>query len=68
MEELLAAHLKQARDVQAAAGNSGWFDAALEEVIALLKDDYPTLMRVLSAVDEVELAQDRHGELNGRLA
>jgi hypothetical protein len=67
VEELLAAHLKQARAVQDAAGNSGWFDAALEEVITLLKDDYPTLMRVLSAVDEVELDQGRQSALDGRM-
>lgn len=67
VEELLAAHLKQVRAVQSAAGNPAWFDAALEEVIALLKDDYPTLMRVLGAVNELELTRDRQSELNGRL-
>lgn len=67
VEELLAAHLKQARDVQEAAGSPDWFGAALEEVIALLKDDYAMLMRVLGAVDELELARDRGSNLNGRL-
>jgi hypothetical protein len=48
--ELLAAHLRQAQTVQAAAGNSGWIDAATQELITLLRDDYPTLMSVLSAI------------------
>jgi hypothetical protein len=67
VEELLAAHLKQVREVQEAAGNPAWFEAALEEVITLLKDDYSALMRVLGAVDELEQVPDRQSNLTGRL-
>nr|WP_321508956.1 hypothetical protein [uncultured Hyphomonas sp.] len=52
--DLLAAHLKNAREVQEAAGHLEWFDAAVEELITLMKDDYPTLMTVLGVVDELE--------------
>jgi hypothetical protein len=65
--ELLAAHLKNAREVQAAAGHPEWFEAAVEELITLMKDDYPTLMSVLSVVDELELSQNRQAGSNGRL-
>jgi len=56
--ELLAAHLKNTREVQEAEGHSEWFDAAVEELITLMKDDYPTLMTVLGVVDELESSQD----------
>lgn len=48
--DLLTAHLRQ---VMRAQGDSGQIEAALKEAIALLKDDYPVLMDVLSAVSEV---------------
>ena len=48
--ELLAAHLRQAQAVHLAAGNPGWIDAATQELIILLRDDYPTLMSVLGAI------------------
>ncbi len=51
--ELLAAHLQQAARAQVAAGNPGWLSAATRELITLLRDDYPTLMSVLSAVAEI---------------
>jgi hypothetical protein len=54
VDELLAAHLRQARAAQAAAGNADWFDAAVRELIALQRDDYQSLMAVLAAVDELE--------------
>ncbi len=47
--ELLAAHIKQA---SACAGPS-WKEAAIREIITLLRDDYSTLMGVLSALAEV---------------
>jgi hypothetical protein len=50
--ELLAAHLRQAQAVQLAAGNPGWIDAATQELITLLRDDYPTLMSVLGAISD----------------
>jgi hypothetical protein len=50
--EVLAAHLRQAG---AAHGNDGerWKSAATQELITLLRDDYPTLMSVLGALGEV---------------
>lgn len=53
--ELLAAHLRQASVVQFAAGNSGWTATATRELITLLRDDYPTLMAVLSALSDAKL-------------
>jgi hypothetical protein len=50
--EMLAAHIRQAG---AAHGLSGakWQEAATQELITLLRDDYPTLMSVLGALGEV---------------
>ncbi len=48
--ELLAAHLQQAQEAQASLGDSDWGRRATQELITLLRDDYPTLMSVLSAV------------------
>jgi hypothetical protein len=50
ISELLAAHLQEARKVHAAAGNSSWNADATRELITLLRDDYPKLMNVLSAL------------------
>lgn len=55
--ELLAAHLQQAARAQADAGNPGWQINAVRELITLLRDDYPTLMTVLSALSDAGLAQ-----------
>ncbi len=49
--ELLAAHLKQA--AAAHEDPAAWKEAATQEIIALLRDDYPALMGVLSALAEV---------------
>ena len=51
--ELLAAHLRQAAAVHAAAGDPGWLQSATRELITLLRDDYPTLMAVLGAIGEI---------------
>ena len=48
--ELLAAHIKQAQNAQAKAGNAGWAEQATQELIVLLRDDYATLMAVLGAL------------------
>jgi len=48
--EVLAAHINQA---QSAHKDKGWKDKAVQEVITLLRDDYPTLMAVLGALGEV---------------
>jgi hypothetical protein len=47
--EILAAHIQQA----GAAQNPKWKEAATQELITLLRDDYPTLMSVLGALGEV---------------
>lgn len=51
--ELLAAHVNQAQRAQSAAGRPEWRNQAVQELITLLRDDYPTLMSVLGALSEV---------------
>jgi len=53
IEELLAAHLLAAREAQESAGNIDWFEAALQKLITLMRDDYQGLMNALSAVSEI---------------
>jgi hypothetical protein len=48
--ELLAAHIL---DVKNRTANAGWVESATQELITLLRDDYPTLMSVLGALGEV---------------
>jgi len=48
--ELLAAHILQ---VKRETRNEKWVDSAAQELITLLRDDYPTLMSVLGALGEV---------------
>ena len=50
--EVLAAHIQQA---SAAHPNNSWKEKATQEVITLLRDDYPTLMAVLSALSDVSV-------------
>ena len=61
--ELLAAHLQQAGRAQMteageAGGEKSWANAAVQELITLLRDDYPTLMSVLGALSELPLFQE----------
>ena len=51
--ELLAAHLQQALPAHRVAGDAEWINRATQELITLLRDDYPTLMSVLGAVGEL---------------
>jgi hypothetical protein len=51
--EILAAHLQQVERAQAAAGNPQWLQSATQELITLLRDDYATLMQVLSAIADL---------------
>lgn len=51
--ELLTAHLQQAALAHAQSGRQDWLRAAIQELIVLLRDDYPTLMTVLSTVSEI---------------
>lgn len=53
--ELLAAHLQNVNAAQNMLGGSGWIEAATREVITLLRDDYPSLMSVLSALADARL-------------
>lgn len=53
VSELLAAHLAQAQAAHAALGKPDWSVQATQELIVLLRDDYPTLMQVLGAVAEM---------------
>jgi len=48
--EILAAHLKQVREK---IKDDQWVENATQELITLLRDDYPTLMSVLGALGEI---------------
>ncbi len=48
--EVLAAHIQMA---QSAHKDPTWKERAIQEIITLLRDDYPTLMSVLGALKEV---------------
>jgi hypothetical protein len=50
--ELISAHLLQAQSAHAANGHLEWSQLAMQELITLLRDDYPTLMSVLSALSD----------------
>ena len=50
--ELLAAHIQQAGAAHAEAGNTEWRNAATQELITLLRDDYAMLMSVLGALGD----------------
>jgi hypothetical protein len=53
--ELLAAHLRQASTAHNGHGSQAWSSAATQELITLLRDDYPTLMTVLGALSDADL-------------
>jgi hypothetical protein len=53
--ELLAAHLQQAAPAQAAGGSPEWGRSAAQELITLLRDDYPVLMSALATISEVKI-------------
>lgn len=56
VSELLAAHVQQASTAHKNSGNPDWIEYASQELITLLRDDYQTLMDVLSALsDAVEV-------------
>jgi hypothetical protein len=50
--ELLAAHIQQAGAMHAETGNVEWKNAATQELITLLRDDYAMLMSVLGALGD----------------
>lgn len=51
--ELLAAHIQQAGAAHAEVGNEEWRNAATQELITLLRDDYAMLMSVLGALGDL---------------
>ena len=53
--EILASHLRQAAMAHHQQGEPAWLSAATQELITLLRDDYPTLMNVLSALTDTQL-------------
>lgn len=53
--ELLAAHVRLIHEYQLEFGNCNWAGMAVQELITLLRDDYPTLMTVLSALADVNM-------------
>ncbi len=50
--ELLAAHLKMAHEAHLESGDPAWVHTATQELISLLRDDYPRLMAVLGALSD----------------
>ena len=52
--EVLAAHIQQAGKAHGKNAEK-WKEQAAQELITLLRDDYPTLMSVLSALSEINV-------------
>jgi hypothetical protein len=50
--ELLASHLEQSNTAHLEIHNAEWIQDATQELIILLRDDYPTLMAVLGALSD----------------
>lgn len=55
--ELLASHLKLAAAAHQEKQNTDWVNQAIQELITLLRDDYPTLMNVLGALADAKLTR-----------
>jgi len=53
VEELLAAHLRQAQRAHVNHGDPTWIERASQEIIILLRDNYPLLMNVLGSLRDV---------------
>jgi len=51
--ELLAAHIQLMNSYHIERKSSQWSSSAVQELIVLLRDDYPTLMTVLGALTDV---------------
>ncbi len=56
--EILASHLRQAASAHRSKGDGDWSNAATQELITLLRDDYPTLMNVLGALADARLSDE----------
>jgi len=50
--ELLAAHIRQVQSAHQSSGDPAWRDRAVQELITLLRDDYPMLTAVLGALSD----------------
>ncbi len=53
--ELLAAHIQLVSRYHRERGDGEWSSRAVQELIVLLRDDYPTLMTVLGALADVTM-------------
>ena len=53
--ELLAAHVRDASQAHRTAGDPDWAAHATQELITLLRDDYPTLMAVLGSLADTQI-------------
>jgi hypothetical protein len=51
--ELLAAHIQLVNICHVENGSYAWASSAVQELITLLRDDYPTLMTVLGALSDI---------------
>lgn len=54
IEELLVAHLAQARQAQLSHHNMEWYPEAVKQLVTLLRDDYDRMVGVLDALSELE--------------
>lgn len=54
VEELLAAHLRQAKSAHETADDKAWYEQACQKMITLLRDDYPRLTTVLDVLTDLE--------------
>ena len=55
IEELLAAHLREAQAAHERAGNMDWYESAMTELISLMRDDYQKLMTVFNAASDISI-------------
>lgn len=58
ISELLAAHLQQAQMAHTEVGDREWANRATQELITLLRDDYPSLITVLSTLSDALYPQE----------
>ncbi len=54
VEELLAAHLRQAKAAHQANNDNAWYPLACQKLITLMRDDYPRLTAVLDVLTDLE--------------
>ena len=56
--EMIAAHVEQVSQAHKEVGDQEWPQAAMSELITLLRDDYHTLMSVLGALGDAMMISD----------